>query len=115
MGNVIEPGTCHWCGKHCGGTCLGLTQSTQMKTSDPAYWMLKDGKTSTPQVHRAGCYICEDPEFAAMGLPLCKPCPNCMTVNKGNEGAMGHIPADDYACDDCGYSLEPPSEEEEVG
>jgi hypothetical protein len=72
MNNVIEPGACHWCGKHCGGTCLKLTESTQMKTSDPAYWMLKDGHRSTPTIHRDGCYICDDPEFAAMGLPLCR-------------------------------------------
>jgi len=83
-----------------------------MKTSDPAYWMLSDGHTSTPQVHRAGCYICEDKEFAQMGLPLCRPCPACIE-NAENEGQMGHIPADDYTCDDCGYSLEPPMAEEE--
>lgn len=102
MTNVIEPGTCHWCGKHCGGTCLGLTGSTQMKTSDPAYWMLNDTHVSTPQVHRAGCYVCEDPEFAAMGLPLCKPCPQCS--QEAGEPA-GHVPADDEECSDCGYNL----------
>ena len=114
MADVIEPGVCHWCGKQCGGTCLGLTASTQMKTSDPAYWMLKDGFTSKPQVYRADCYICNDPEFAAMGLPLCQPCPNCMR-NAENEGQMGHIPADDEKCDDCGQYLEPPAEAEETG
>lgn len=72
-----------------------------MKASDPAYWMLSDGHTSTSTVHRDGCYICEDPEFAQMGLPLCKPCPMCQA--KG--GKDGHIPADDTRCDDCGYDI----------
>jgi hypothetical protein len=85
--------SCHWCGGDCGGTCLGLTKSTQMQTNDPAYFLLKDGHTSTPTVHREGCYICEDPEFAQMGLPLCQECPQC----------GGHIPADDPGCDDCDY------------
>jgi hypothetical protein len=81
---------------------LGLTASTQMKPSDPVYWMLSDGHTSTPVLKRAGCYICEDKEFAQMGLPLCKPCPHCC-ANAKNESEMGHIPADDSVCDDCGY------------
>jgi hypothetical protein len=113
MTNVIEPGTCHWCGQHCGGTCLGVNHPggpRQMKTSDPAYWMLSDGHTSTPQVHRAGCAICVDPEFAAMGLPLCQPCPEC---SRAVGGIAGHIPADDEKCDDCGQYLQPPSENEE--
>jgi hypothetical protein len=61
---------------------------------DPAYWMLFDGFTTTPAVHRKGCYICEDPEFARMGLPLCRKCPEC----------GGHIAADDYVCDACGLA-----------
>ena len=83
---------CHWCHGDCGGTCLGLRRSTQMQTDDPAYWMLRDGKVSTPTVHRDGCYICEDPEFAQMGLPLCTACGGC----------GGHVPADDSVCDECG-------------
>lgn len=66
-----------------------------MKPNDPAYWMLSDDFTTTPKIHREGCYICEDPEFAQMGLPLCNPCPVC----------GGHVPADDEGCDDCGESL----------
>ena len=66
--------------------------SVKMKPSDPAYWMLFDGVTSTPVVHKPGCYICEDPEFAQMGLPLCRECPYC----------KGHVPADDTVCDNCG-------------
>lgn len=97
---------CHWCGKQCGGTCLGVNHEggpRQMKTDDPAYWMLKDDKTSTPKVHREGCYICEDPEYAAMGLPLCNPCPDC-SAKKGEPA--GHVPADDECCEDCGESLQ---------
>ena len=69
--------------------------------TDPAAWMLHDGKTSTPVVFRSGCYICEDPEFAQMGLPLCSPCPACQQAGRGD----GHVPADEEECDDCGYNL----------
>lgn len=64
-----------------------------MRPNDPAYWMLFDDFVSIPVVHKAGCFICEDPEFAQMGLPLCRKCPQC----------GGHIPADDCVCDDCGF------------
>lgn len=67
-----------------------------MQPGDPAYHLLLDDVTSTPVVHKAGCYICEDPEFAQMGLPLCRKCPKC----------AGHIAADDVVCDDCGYDEE---------
>lgn len=85
--------TCHWCHKECGGTCLRLTASTQMRTDDPAYFLLRDGKVSTPTVYREDCYICRDPEFAQMGLSLCRPCDVCED---------GHVPADDEICEDCG-------------
>jgi len=88
------PGICVWCQTECGGTCLGLVSSTQMRPDDPAYWMLRDGHVSTPVVHRADCYICRDPEFAQMGMPLCRLCPACKT---------GHVAADDTICDDCGH------------
>lgn len=74
--------------------------SEKMRPSDPAYWMLKDDFISTREVYREHCYICEDPEFAQMGLPLCNPCPYCIS-----EGKEGHVPADDECCDDCGKSL----------
>lgn len=111
---VEEPDgiTCHHCGKRCGGKCLGLTQSTQMHPSDPAYWMLKDGRTSTPSVVDSSCYICNDPEFAQMGLPLCKPCPYC-TQEAGV--AAGHVPADDECCSVCQKSLRVWYEEQEAG
>jgi len=39
-----------------------------------------------------GCYICQDPEFALMGMPLCRKCPAC----------GGHVQADDTVCWQCG-------------
>jgi hypothetical protein len=72
--------------------------SAPMKSSDPAYWMLERGRNDPSQrsvataPHRDGCYICEDPEFSLMGLPLCYACPYC----------KGHVAADDTKCDDCG-------------
>lgn len=82
-----------------------------MKPDDPAYWMLQDEFTTTPTVHRKGCYICEDPEFAQMGLPLCTPCPDCSI--KGG-AVLGHIAADDTVCDDCGFDTYPyPAQEDE--
>jgi hypothetical protein len=65
--------------------------------SDPAYSLMTDSFTSTPAIHREGCYICEDPEYAQMGLPLCRLCPKC----------SGHVPADDDTCDDCGHVESP--------
>jgi hypothetical protein len=73
--------------------------SVPLPADDPARWMLYDGFTTTPTVYRSDCYICRDPEFAQMGLPLCHKCPSC---------ADGHIPADDVVCTDCGYEYEPP-------
>lgn len=88
--------------------------SVPMKPGDPAFWMLEKGKRLqqdgyagdlfTPEwitpkaAHRDGCYICEDPEFALMGLPLCYFCPSCKT---------GHIAADNTVCDDCGREAGP--------
>lgn len=67
--------------------------SKPMSYGDPAYHLLHDGVESTPVTHSDECYICNDPEYARMGLPLCRKCPEC----------GGHIPADDVICDDCGY------------
>lgn len=55
--------------------------------------LLNDGFTSTPVrgLYREHCYICRDPEYARMGLPLCYPCWSC----------GGHVAADDTRCDDC--------------
>lgn len=48
--------------------------------------------SSTEAPVRSSCYICMDPDFARMGLPLCRTCPDC----------QGHVPADDTVCSDCG-------------
>ena len=91
--------TCFWCHGDCGGTCLELTSSTQMRTDDPAYFLLQDGHTSTPVVHDPHCYICRDPEYAQMGMALCQPCPDCKAAGRGN----GHIAADDSEWTVCGF------------
>lgn len=76
-------------------------------SSDPAAWMLDnpDIPRTPKKVHRDGCYICEDDEFARMGLPLCYLCPSCK---------IGHIAADDVICDDCGFDIQEASEEERL-
>lgn len=71
--------------------------SEPLKPTDPAYWMLEQGlrdpsKRTVVKVYLRSCYICRDPEFALMGLPLCKPCVIC----------GGHVAADDERCDGCG-------------
>lgn len=65
----------------------------KVKSDDPVYRMLHDDeRTTTPTVFEEGCSICEDPEFARMGLPLCYACRFC----------SGHVAADDCECDECG-------------
>jgi hypothetical protein len=70
----------------------GLT-ITVTQPEDPAYALLLDDRVTVPNksIHRNDCYICEDPEFARMGLPLCHACYDC----------GGHVPADDIYCWDC--------------
>lgn len=75
--------------------------SVPLRPDDPCYWMLERGRKEpsarTPKtVHRDGCYICEDPEFSLMGLPLCMPCMVC----------GGHVAADEMHCDGCGADQE---------
>ena len=76
----------------------GEAMSQPIPLTDPCYFMLAEGmhdetKRSVQRgPKRAGCYICEDPEYALMGLPLCTACPKC----------GGHVAADDTCCDDCG-------------
>lgn len=81
--------------------------SAPLKVTDPCYWMLEEGladpsKRSRTNVYREGCYICEDPEFSLMGLPLCYACPKC----------GGHIAADDTRCDECKHDVANETEEE---
>lgn len=74
---------------------------TVTRPDDPAYRLILDAHTTTPIVgiYRSSCFICRDPEFAQMGLPLCRPCSTCTT---DPATPAGHIPADDIACSDCG-------------
>ena len=73
--------------------------SVPMKKDDPAYWMLEEGladpskRSVQTAPRRSNCYICRDPEFSLMGLPLCYACEKC----------GGHVAADDTVCNDCGH------------
>jgi hypothetical protein len=60
-----------------------------------------DDYTSSTDVYDERCYICRDPDFARMGLPLCRSCPRCKERSGGRE--LGHIAADDTVCTVCGY------------
>lgn len=77
----------------------GMSMSVPMKPSDPAYWMLQEGlhdpskRSKQEAPYRSRCYICRDPEFSLMGMPLCFACYVC----------GGHVAADDSVCDDCGH------------
>lgn len=77
--------------------------SKPLSSTDPAFWMLQRGIKETngespdtgwvtkthDEIYKESCYICTDPEFALMGLPVCKPCPIC----------KAHWAADDSECD----------------
>lgn len=88
--------------------------SKPLRSDDPAAWMLTRGIqeefalangaeipeeerwVSTTTVYNDRCYICNDREFALMGLPLCYPCE--VVIDGVKCGA--HIPADDEECDE---------------
>ena len=81
--------------------------SKPLDPNDPSQWMLQRGRNeqwavatgqldeadatwvTKSEVYNPRCYICNDDEFALMGLPLCTACETC--------GA--HTPADDVECD----------------
>ena len=66
--------------------------------TDAEKWLFDDPDiSSTPTIYREGCYICDDPDFSRMGLPLCFACRFC----------GGHVAADDDKCDDCGKYQDP--------
>ena len=89
--------------------------SVPMKPNDPAYWMLQKGLKeaeddpenynwrSKTTVYDKDCYICNDPEFSLMGLPLCRECCAC----KNNDRGLGHVPADDDRCSICEHTCNP--------
>ncbi len=63
--------------------------------------LLLDDYTSSSSAERAtACYICRDPHFAQMGLPLCYSCDECS--QRGTPRRPGHVPADDTICTICG-------------
>lgn len=63
--------------------------------------LFEDGYTSTSNAeYDSRCYICRDPDFSAMGLPLCRTCDECK--NRGEPRRQGHVPADDTVCTICG-------------
>lgn len=63
--------------------------------------LYNDDYTSSTRVYDPNCYICRDPDFARMGLPLCRECPRCREKSAGTE--LGHVAADDTSCTVCGY------------
>lgn len=77
--------------------------SVPLKTNDPAYWMLEEGRKKVesgegikrPETYKSDCYICLDPEFALMGLPLCW---SCRVMVDGVE-CGAHGAADDIECE----------------
>ena len=78
--------------------------SIPMKKNDPAYWLLEEGLSGKREIKKStvyneNCYICNDSEFALMGLPLCYPCYLC--------GA--HVPADNSVCDNGHDQLDDPA------
>lgn len=68
---------------------------------DPAQILLQDDFYSIPKegVYDENCFICTDPEFALMGLPLCRSCSACQESGNGE----GHVAADDTICTVCGF------------
>lgn len=70
-------------------------QVTVTHPDDPASVLFKIATPTVLTVYKRTCYICNDPEFAAMGMSVCTAC----------EGCGGHIAADDVTCDDCGESI----------
>lgn len=74
--------------------CGNVTR--KLHTEDPARALIGLVEPTTTDVHRVGCYICEDSEFAQLGLPLCRKCKFCED---------GHVAADDCICDRCGKDI----------
>jgi len=72
-----------------------------LPADDPAQCLLQDDFYTIPVegVYDSNCFICTDPEFALMGLPLCRSCPSCESAGRGK----GHIPADDCVCTVCEF------------
>lgn len=78
---------------------------TVTQPEDPAMFLLKNPNIFSVKqngvLDKDDCYICLDPEFAQMGLPLCYPCPRCEADETLTHS--GHVPADDTICTECGF------------
>lgn len=61
--------------------------------------LYNDDYTTSTTVYDEDCYICRDPDFARMGLPLCRECDQCKQEGRG----LGHVAADDVICSVCGW------------
>ena len=67
----------------------------EMNDNDPCgFKHLPEEQWSKSDVYHPNCYICNDPDFATHGMPLCFACSEC----------GGHVSADDDVCDVCGFS-----------
>lgn len=87
-----------------GVDSLGITDpdfSSPVHLTPMERALYNDSYTSSTTVHDDKCYICNDPDFARMGLPLCRECPECKEKSEGK--VLGHIAADDSECTVCGY------------
>jgi hypothetical protein len=80
------------------GDLRAAIHASKLQPNDPAYFMKFDEHKSVPVIFKEGCYICEDSEFAQIGMPLCTICCKCK---------KGHVPADDGSCDECGWTCDP--------
>ncbi len=78
---------------------INVSPLTGDRLTDGEAFLMSLKKPSKPNedIYRENCYICRDPDFAAMGMPLCRPCTFC----------QGHVPADDCVCTDCGKDQRP--------
>lgn len=71
-----------------------ISPLTGDKLTEMEALLFNDGYTSSPTgPYRSDCYICRGPDFAKMGLPLCRACSKC----------EGHVAVDDTVCSDCGW------------
>lgn len=75
--------------------------------------LYNDPHTTSTTVYDDKCYICRDPDFARMGLPLCRECPECK--RKSNGEVLGHVAADDTECTVCGHDEYAEEMEEQDG
>ena len=79
--------------------CQHYSPLTGDKLTQGEAWLFENpsiGSHPDRSIYRSSCYICNDPDYAQMGMPLCSACEVCK---------VGHIAADDSVCDNCGYDI----------